>query len=448
MYFLERKQFESIPVSSTVANGMHMVKEFLLDDFFYYGDHRGFYQSDKNIFLYIIDTKERVISSLKMDADGSIYRFQQKLKSKLEGRKFSFRSLPLVGILNIYRVTRVKISFLLIPGCPRYKMILPPVTIHPLTGHSVEGPIQIATSISYFAFSLTLRPKHGVFLKESKSKQDWQNKTEFLLLIFQIKAQGDGYKVEEICRDSIKDYISKGGKVEQLLFNEQQDVILLHAINRTDYSEGKLGCFLIYDINCRIITQKLGVDETQDMFFGLYFLHQPSSEEDLIFAHSISSDMNVFVRSKNHDLKFLTSLKTNHVFDDSSCAKYWLNNNTCFKNWNNQFLLFLLDKTDTLTVYDIFGKSNAAIIPCRRRPRYCCTISSYFGTKINFNKTGEEIYIWDDVKLRVYVYKPFPKSLAYLCGLAVSKTFSSFQLKEMNLPKYLYKYISSNTRCL
>ena len=148
MYFSGRKKVGSIPVSSTVANGMHMVQEFLLGDFFYYGDHRDFYQSDKNLFLYITERQERVISSLKFDAGRSIYRFQQKVKSNLQGRKFSFRSLPLIGVLNIYRVTRVKISFFWIPGCPRYKMILPDFTIQPLANHSVEEPITIATSIS------------------------------------------------------------------------------------------------------------------------------------------------------------------------------------------------------------------------------------------------------------------------------------------------------------
>ena len=148
--------------------------------------------------------------------------------------------------------------------------------------------------------------------------------------------------------------------------------------------------------------------------------------------------MKIFVRSTNHDLKLLASLKIDNAY----------NGNTCFKNWNNQVLLFSQDQMDTLTVHDVFGKSNIALIPCRRRPPNCCYIPSYFGTKINSNETGEEIYIWDDVKLRLYVYKPFPKSLTYLCGLAVSKTFSSLQLKEMNFPKHLYKYISSNNQCL
>ena len=49
-----------------------------------------------------------------------------------------------------------------------------------------------------------------------------------------------------------------------------------------------------------------------------------------------------------------------------------------------------------------------------------CTL---FATQINWNETGEEIYIWDKLKLRVFMNKANPLTLASLCGFVVKKRF-------------------------
>ena len=70
-----------------------------------------------------------------------------------------------------------------------------------------------------------------------------------------------------------------------------------------------------------------------------------------------------------------------------------------------------------------------------------------FATQINWNETGEETYIWDKLKLRVFMNKANPLTLASLCGFVVSKAFSRHQLK--NLEKCilnLEKCILDNNR--
>lgn len=62
-----------------------------------------------------------------------------------------------------------------------------------------------------------------------------------------------------------------------------------------------------------------------------------------------------------------------------------------------------------------------------------------FATRINWNETGEEIYIWDNLKLRVFANKACVPTLVSLCEFAVCKTFSRHQLKKLHFPKHLEK---------
>lgn len=438
MSFLEKNQFESVPISSTIKDGIHMVKEFSLDDFFkyrHYGDYRGFYQCDKDIYLYRIDRHEKIMSSLKIDSNGIIDQFQEKVTTDLQGTMFSFTLLPLVGVLNVFKGKQVKISFLMIPGYFENKIMLPDVTISRLGCYLVDR-YKVTTSKNYFAFSLALGRKHGNFFFASKAKQHWPNETEFLLLLFEIKAKSDDiHKAEEIFRDKIKDYIPRGGIVNEIVFNEQQDIILLYVTIWNYCSEGELHYFLIYDIKCRNIKQRLDLGVTRNKISKLYFLQHSMFDADLIVALGLFENK-VYYRSSNHGLKFLTSIGRNWSYEI----------NGCIKNWNSQILLFLgsEEQNGTLTVRDLFDQSNAEIIPCRKGKGFACIGSSYFGTIINSNKTGDVMYIWDDIKLRVFIYKPFPKSLVSLCGRVVSEVFSRLQLENMNFPRHLYKYILSN----
>ena len=439
MPFLENIQFESIPVSSTIKNGIHMVKEFPLGDFFkyrHYGDYRGFYQCDEDLYLYRIDRPEKIFSSLKIDSNGIIYQFQDKVSTDLQGSMFSFTLLPLVGVLNIFKRKQVKISFLMIPGYSnKNKIMLPDVKINKLGCYLIDR-YKVTTSRNYFAFSLALNRKHGSFFFASKAKQHWPNETEFLLLLFEIKTKaGDVHQTIEIFRDKIQDYIPRGGIVNEIVFNEQQDIILLYVTIWNYCSEGELHYFLIYDIKCRYIKQRLDLGVTRNKISKLYFLQHSMFDADLIVALGLVENK-VYYSSSNHGLKFLTSIGRN-----CSCEI-----NGCIKNWNSQILLFLgsEDQSGTLTVRDLFDQSNKEIIPCRKGKGFARIGSSYFGTVINSNKTGDVIYIWDDTKLRVFIYKPFPKSLVSLCGRIVSETFSRLQLENMNYPRHLYKYILSS----
>jgi len=54
---------------------------------------------------------------------------------------------------------------------------------------------------------------------------------------------------------------------------------------------------------------------------------------------------------------------------------------------------------------------------------------------INFNDSGEEIFIVDENKLMVFVYKSKVRSLKSICQMLVLEQYTREQLNYMNLPK-------------
>jgi len=109
-------------------------------------------------------------------------------------------------------------------------------------------------------------------------------------------------------------------------------------------------------------------------------------------------------------------------------------------NRNNELLLFYpanilegeedhLEINVGIIVYDILN--DILILP----KNFC-----YSNGKINTilcNDTGEEIFIVDGKKLNIFVYKSKVKSLKKTCQILVLERYTSEQLDQMNLPKYI-----------
>ena len=60
--------------------------------------------------------------------------------------------------------------------------------------------------------------------------------------------------------------------------------------------------------------------------------------------------------------------------------------------------------------------------------------------KMNVNKTGEEIYIYNNKNMHVYLCKSTLTSLLLHCAFVVGKVYSKSQLIEIKLPKQLHRY--------
>lgn len=193
-------------------------------------------------------------------------------------------------------------------------------------------------------------------------------------------------------------------------------------------------------IKCKNITRTIKLDKTRKKIRNICFLYHLSFKEGLIVTssgcgHKTKFYPNVYATSRNQRLKLLRRLENS------------LTKPTLIKNRGNQILVFLSKHDgETLFTQNLFDKSNTAIIPCAKPILNGLCGCTLFATQINWNKTGEGIYVWYNLKLRVFMNKAHLPTLASLCGFVVSKTFSRHQLKNLNFPKHLEKYILGNSR--
>ena len=102
-------------------------------------------------------------------------------------------------------------------------------------------------------------------------------------------------------------------------------------------------------------------------------------------------------------------------------------------NRNNEVLMFLFVRDySELHVFDLHDPGNTSLVfQGEQFMDWQCCIS----------QTGNEIYIFQNDLLYVYFYKLPMKSLFSLAVDAVNRFYTVIELKKMNLPNHIYKFI-------
>ena len=456
MSFVRSKYSESVSAFNKLKESMQILREFSIGNFFLDEDnllctvtryYYGFFQKDDALFLYKINSgsEKRLVSSLKMYKDGRIEEFKDEWFLDFKNRSlsslssrlldlnrqlklygiFSFNGLPVIGYFVAIEEKCVRFSFLNIPGYFTNKVILGDIGISTPDDYSVCD-FSIATCKTYFAVtlaltSLNLRCKNQRKLCKPREK-------ELLLILFQIKKDfTNGELAKELWRHNIQDFVPKGGVVRESVFDHHENIILLHI----SFANRRSHHFLIYSIKCKNITRTLKLNQTRKKISQIYFLHHPTFKEGLIVTLGKQKKIiyaNVYAVNRNQRLKIFKKLGNSHT------------KHTFIKNRGNQILAIHTKRDgETLFIQNLFDKSNATIIPCARPIILDLCGCTLFATRINWNETGEEIYIWDNLKLRVFANKACVPTLVSLCEFAVCKTFSRHQLKKLHFPKHLEK---------
>ena len=97
---------------------------------------------------------------------------------------------------------------------------------------------------------------------------------------------------------------------------------------------------------------------------------------------------------------------------------------------------FVFSGRGEVVVFDLFDTTNFTVIPRGMK--------LYLEPDFYFNETGEEIYAhYDGEGVLIHLYKSMFKSLLLQSALVVAKNYTIIQLRDMNLPRQLYKYVNT-----
>ena len=179
---------------------------------------------------------------------------------------------------------------------------------------------------------------------------------------------------------------------------------------------------LVYNVKSGIVEDLINFSSYRDgELLKVYVFSHPKYEE-CIFAITRSK---LIIFSRNDIGRYQIFRTESHI--QLGYQK------SIFKNRNNQILV-CYQVTSGIKIKDVFDSSNEVVIG------YSSTIFP-LNYSINFNESGEEIYIYENGTLKIYIYKSYLETLLLLSAAVVSRTYSLSQLTEMKLPKHLYKYL-------
>jgi len=111
-------------------------------------------------------------------------------------------------------------------------------------------------------------------------------------------------------------------------------------------------------------------------------------------------------------------------------------NSSCCCNRNNEIILFFTgekdfhERFDNIFIYDVLNDE-------MHNNLFRHFEFENYASLVFFNRTYEEIFIADANHLSIYGYKSKVRSLKKTCQMLVSLQYTSEQLKQMNLPKYI-----------
>ena len=421
VYFLAPNEIESAPSSLRLDSCLKLMKTFPGAANY----HDYFIKDGKRLIFYEIGRHNSAkISSVIYTSDGTVAGYesdflQGKNNNGWERRPFfTFKVLPIIGIVKV-KNAGFKFSFKGVPG-HSYQTVVPDYVLNFDEDVSLEA---VSSAGSYFVVSACVYQKQTLWNKllqwkdgsERRCRKRWD-----IFILLEIQQQNSSYNVVEICRKKTQEYV-QGEKaiVYDMVIDEKQERLFFcisskWSLEMFDYQH--FWDILVYNV-------KLGTVEDSINVGSHFMLHGFSHRkyEECIFAITQSK---LIIFSQNDIGRYQIFHTESHI--QSAYKKL------VFKNRNNKILV-CYQLTNGIKIRDVFDSSDEAVIP------YSSTIFP-LNYSINFNDSGEEIYICENGTLKIYVCKTYLETLLLLSAAVVSKTYSLSQLTEMKLPKHLYKY--------
>ena len=181
---------------------------------------------------------------------------------------------------------------------------------------------------------------------------------------------------------------------------------------------------LIYNMKTHNIEQMIEALENvtvSKVFFVDHVDYEPGA---IVAASKTRNQINLFSKCKGN-YTWLKCLSLN--ISQSRISSLF-----CHSNRKNQ-ILFFNGQDGEMYITDLFNPSNVAIIEYDDR--------GY--PELFSNETGEEIYVYYQDKICVYLCRSKFKSLLLHCAYIVASLYTENQLNDMKLPKHLYKYFQA-----
>ena len=429
MYFLPEDEVNRCTVSSKLENNIKLMRKIELhntprecDRFVKYGQYG---------ILFSRDGYPNKISCHKFDHYGIIDQYDSVLYDSVQWIDIDhYDSVQWLDSVAIdYNIEVIEALPVVLIGrgfhrSSKYKLCFSDVSGNDLQSTEVQG-ITFDVGMEYGRCSIFSKSKYIATFFDFLTPDGSTIGFFFsLLILFEIRLTKDNcYECVEISRIDIEEHINWDFfDLENMIVNETEEKILFHITRNCSqtYSQTVL---LLYDVETRTMENNIIAFENSKESL-VYFVDHLDFKVGIIIAESYQC-REIKLYTKNSEMSYVIFKLFPFKFNYRDPRRFY-----CISNRRNQVLFFEVGITN-VNIYDLFDMSNETVLTITPER----TLS-----QLHFNKTGEEIFIYNGTKMCIYVYKSVLKSLILQCASVVARTYTKSQPIEMRLPKHFYKY--------
>ena len=423
MYFLSDAELETCPVAERLDNGVKLMRKVDVQILL---NNRGwdkFFKCGRlcrrsNLALYAVDWVAGAVSIFRFNELGDTQQYTSHRISKIRSSDYMvfidgdpyvdgiyFDSLPIFGVCKLSADRRgLEFSFIKIPEINSGEIEMEDVKLNIGSYIIIRTVLQ---SSDYVAV---------ILLTGAENTSDFQGSQLWLLLFESRLGKENCYKFIQLCQRNLNEYITKENDVETMIYNKTAAIMLFSVL----IFPNKL-MILIYNMKTHNIEQMIEAFENVTVSKVFFVDHADYEGGVIVAASKTRNQINLFSKCKGK-YTLLKCLSLN--ISQSRISSLF-----CHSNRKNQ-ILFFNGQDGEMYITDLFNPSNVAIIEYDDR--------GY--PELFSNETGEEIYVYYQDKICVYLYRSKFKSLLLHCAYIVASLYTENQLNDMKLPKHLYKY--------
>jgi len=256
-----------------------------------------------------------------------------------------------------------------------------------------------------------------------------QEKRPNYLILFKIIERNEQKILMEVCRSNLNERFQNINNVQKLKINKNLPSKLLIIMQTiTSYSP----VVATFDMNTLQFSSAINLSYTENLLKFFYTYQKILKEMIIVFEHN-DLILHIIRESSDHKLYIYKKILLTDMIDkdDTDICDLSICNNR-----NNEIILFCntWGKDDTkrsVLVYELVND--------RMYRKLCISGRDQLPNVILFfNTTGEEIFLKEENKLNVFVYKSQVRSLKGICQLVVNDQYTNEQLKQLSLPKYIF----------
>jgi len=187
-----------------------------------------------------------------------------------------------------------------------------------------------------------------------------------------------------------------------------------------------------FDMNTLQFSSAINLNYTGNLLKFFYTYHNILEEMIIVYEHD-ALIIHIIRESSEHKLYIYKKILLTDKMKD-----YFVYGVEICNNRNSEIILFCNttgtdDKRESVLVYELVNDRVYKKLCINGRDQ----LIHYF--TLFFNTTGEEIFLKEENKLNVFVYKSQVRSLKGICQLVVTDQYTNEQIKQFSLPKYIFK---------